>query len=222
VAVPATASTAPGCTRPGRPDAENTRPRLDRCSAHRVRPERPHRPRSRPVFGPPLRQLASDPSVPVEGGSCNDYDYVCGDPVNGRDLDGRCGVLGNPFKKCGPERAERQRREKEERFRRLDEMTARQRELDRYQGLGQAQSQASNAGCRAASLLSFPPTDGYGAAISGAEAFLQGAAGRASIFVTAAAGFYYVFACTPSDPNAPGPFAGSNNVNQAGVPYRQS
>jgi hypothetical protein len=26
---------------------------------------------------------------PVEGGSCNDYDYVCGDPVNDLDLDGR-------------------------------------------------------------------------------------------------------------------------------------
>lgn len=26
---------------------------------------------------------------PVEGGSCNDYDYVCGDPVNQLDLDGR-------------------------------------------------------------------------------------------------------------------------------------
>ncbi len=38
---------------------------------------------------------------PVEGGSCNDYDYVCGDPVNGFDLDGRCGVFGNPFKPCG-------------------------------------------------------------------------------------------------------------------------
>jgi RHS repeat-associated protein len=25
---------------------------------------------------------------PVDGGSCNDYDYVCGDPVLGRDLDG--------------------------------------------------------------------------------------------------------------------------------------
>jgi hypothetical protein len=25
---------------------------------------------------------------PVERGSCNDYDYVCGDPVNGRDLGG--------------------------------------------------------------------------------------------------------------------------------------
>lgn len=27
-------------------------------------------------------------SHPVEGGSCNDYDYVCGDPVNGFDLTG--------------------------------------------------------------------------------------------------------------------------------------
>jgi RHS repeat-associated protein len=26
---------------------------------------------------------------PVEGGSCNDYDYVCGDPVNGLDVGGR-------------------------------------------------------------------------------------------------------------------------------------
>ena len=26
---------------------------------------------------------------PVEGGSCNDYDYVCASPVDGRDLDGR-------------------------------------------------------------------------------------------------------------------------------------
>jgi RHS repeat-associated protein len=26
---------------------------------------------------------------PVEGGSCNDYDYVCSDPVNGLDLDGK-------------------------------------------------------------------------------------------------------------------------------------
>ena len=24
----------------------------------------------------------------MEGGSCNDYDYVCGDPVNGFDLTG--------------------------------------------------------------------------------------------------------------------------------------
>ncbi len=37
---------------------------------------------------------------PVEGGSCNDYDYVCGDPVNDSDLNGRCG-LGNPLKACG-------------------------------------------------------------------------------------------------------------------------
>jgi RHS repeat-associated protein len=28
---------------------------------------------------------------PVEGGSCNDYDYVCADPVGGRDLDGLTG-----------------------------------------------------------------------------------------------------------------------------------
>lgn len=40
------------------------------------------------------------PVDPVEGGSANDYDYVGGDPVNGLDLDGRCG-FGNPFKKCG-------------------------------------------------------------------------------------------------------------------------
>jgi hypothetical protein len=80
---------------------ENTRPRLDRCSAHRVRPDRPHRPRSRPVCGPPLRQLASDPSVPVEGGSCNDYDYACGDPVNQFDLDGsRCLTGKNPNGSC--------------------------------------------------------------------------------------------------------------------------
>jgi len=26
----------------------------------------------------------------VEGGSCNDYDYVCGDPINGFDIDGTC------------------------------------------------------------------------------------------------------------------------------------
>jgi RHS repeat-associated protein len=41
---------------------------------------------------------------PVEGGSCNDYDYVCADPVNGLDLDGRCGWLGNPFKACRSDR----------------------------------------------------------------------------------------------------------------------
>ncbi|MCW2573597.1 MAG: hypothetical protein JWO88_3655 [Frankiales bacterium] len=27
---------------------------------------------------------------PIEGGSCNDYDYVCGDPVNYVDLSGEC------------------------------------------------------------------------------------------------------------------------------------
>lgn len=86
--VPATAFPAPGCTGAARPRPENTRPRPERCSAHRVRPDRPHRPRSRPVFGPPLRQLASDPSVPVEGGSANDYDYCSADPVNCNDLDG--------------------------------------------------------------------------------------------------------------------------------------
>ncbi len=91
MAVPATAPTASGCTRAARPRSENTRPGLERCSAHRVRPDRPHRPRSRPVFGLPLRQLASDPSVPVEGGSANDYEYAYGDPVNNFDLDGtRC------------------------------------------------------------------------------------------------------------------------------------
>jgi len=31
---------------------------------------------------------------PVEGGSCNDYDYACGDPVNGLDLDGNWCVTG--------------------------------------------------------------------------------------------------------------------------------
>ena len=88
MAVPATAFPAPSCTGAALPRPENTRPRLDRCSAHRVRPDRPHRPRSRPVFGPPLRQLVSDPFHPVEGGSANDYDYCNGDPVNCTDLDG--------------------------------------------------------------------------------------------------------------------------------------
>ena len=81
---------------------QNTRPRLDRCSAHRVRAERPHRPRSRPVFGPPLRQLASDPFHPVEGGSANDYDYANGDPINQFDPSGLgpCLIGRNPNGSC--------------------------------------------------------------------------------------------------------------------------
>ncbi len=31
----------------------------------------------------------------------NDYDYVSAEPIKGYDLDGRCGVWGNPWKKCG-------------------------------------------------------------------------------------------------------------------------
>jgi hypothetical protein len=100
VAVPATASPAPGCTRPGHSRVENTRPRSDRCSAHRVRPDRPHRPRSRPVSGRPLRQLASDPFHPVEGGSANAYDYAWGDPVNRLDLAGREATPGPGVTTC--------------------------------------------------------------------------------------------------------------------------
>ncbi|MFB8109713.1 DNRLRE domain-containing protein [[Kitasatospora] papulosa] len=37
---------------------------------------------------------------PIFGGNCNAYDFVCADPVNGTDLDGRCGAYGNPFKAC--------------------------------------------------------------------------------------------------------------------------
>jgi hypothetical protein len=47
-----------------------------------------HHPRSRPVFGPPLRRLASDPFHPVEGGSANDYDYADADPANRWDCSG--------------------------------------------------------------------------------------------------------------------------------------
>jgi hypothetical protein len=101
VVVPATAPSAPGCTGAALPWTENTRPRLDRCSAHRVSPDRPHRPRSRPVFGPPLRQLASDPFHPVEGGSANDYDYCSGEPVNCIDI---TGLAPHEFEDVGPRR----------------------------------------------------------------------------------------------------------------------
>ena len=37
---------------------------------------------------------------PVQGGSCNDYDYVCGDPVNSLDLSGR-GLFGIECGTCG-------------------------------------------------------------------------------------------------------------------------
>lgn len=43
---------------------------------------------------------------PVEGGSCNDYDYACGDPINGADLSGRAWTVwrssnGNENLTCG-------------------------------------------------------------------------------------------------------------------------
>lgn len=42
------------------------------------------------VYDPRLgRFLQVDP---IEGGSCNDYDYVCGDPVNGLDIGGTWGL----------------------------------------------------------------------------------------------------------------------------------
>jgi len=37
---------------------------------------------------------------PVEGGSANDYDYVAGDPIQGKDLAGTCGWFGHPLHKC--------------------------------------------------------------------------------------------------------------------------
>lgn len=43
------------------------------------------------------RFLAVDP---LDGGSANEYDYSFGDPTNGTDLMGLCGVFGNPFKRC--------------------------------------------------------------------------------------------------------------------------
>jgi len=36
----------------------------------------------------------------VEGGSCNDYDYVCGDPVNRFDVTGECLFGKNPNGSC--------------------------------------------------------------------------------------------------------------------------
>ena len=53
----------------------------------------------------PLRQLASDPSVPVEGGSANDYDYCSADPVNCNDLSGedsRYDVVDDSFEALQP------------------------------------------------------------------------------------------------------------------------
>ncbi|MCW2573591.1 MAG: repeat-containing protein [Frankiales bacterium] len=46
---------------------------------------------------------------PVEGGSCSDYDYVCGDPVNGLDLSGTCGKWMNALqlKACQQDEAKR-------------------------------------------------------------------------------------------------------------------
>ena len=95
--VPTATPTAPGSARPPRPGPKNTRPRFHRCSAHRTRPHSAHRPRSRPVSGLSLRQLASDPFHPVEGGSANDYDYSNADPQNGWDLDGTQARGPNPF-----------------------------------------------------------------------------------------------------------------------------
>ncbi|MCA1836734.1 MAG: hypothetical protein LC721_10595, partial [Actinobacteria bacterium] len=38
---------------------------------------------------------------PVAGGSCNDYDYTCGDPVNGRDLAGqKSKQIPNKYAQC--------------------------------------------------------------------------------------------------------------------------
>jgi RHS repeat-associated protein len=37
---------------------------------------------------------------PVPGGSCNDYDYTCADPINNTDLDGRCWIGRNPDGSC--------------------------------------------------------------------------------------------------------------------------
>ena len=96
MAAPATSLKAHPRPRHPNPAEKQARVRAStRCSAHRIRPDRPHRPRSRPVFDLQLRQLASDPSVPVEGGSANDYDYCSGDPINCTDLDGTISLPGN-------------------------------------------------------------------------------------------------------------------------------
>lgn len=47
------------------------------------------------------------PSVPVEGGSANDYDYAEGDPINEFDLNGECAQLWR--KRCRDRQAERVR-----------------------------------------------------------------------------------------------------------------
>lgn len=36
----------------------------------------------------------------MEGGSANDYSYGSGDPINGRDLDGRCWLVSNHSLPC--------------------------------------------------------------------------------------------------------------------------
>lgn len=71
--------------------AKNTRPRIFSFCTTRVKTTPTYFPSSTPRNTPYLRQLASDPSYPIEGGSANDYDYVDGDPVNGRDLAGTNG-----------------------------------------------------------------------------------------------------------------------------------
>jgi hypothetical protein len=46
-------------------------------------------------------QARYHPSDPVEGGSANDYVYGFGDPINGRDLDGRCWFVSGHILPCG-------------------------------------------------------------------------------------------------------------------------
>jgi len=45
-----------------------------------------------PPFDP--KPCPNSHTHPVEGGSCNDYDYVCGDPVNSTDVGGTCFGMG--------------------------------------------------------------------------------------------------------------------------------